>query len=679
MSSIIESPEFLRNIKRVPTKDSVEYDSFWQNEREKVRYGVVINGVFIHGWLYWHINLWNIYMDAEDPVNGEIVRVFSNPLLRDNEWEIASYLKQAEDLKKGIFLVGARRLAKTQFIASYVSRAATIYKGSENVVVGNNKDDINNITVACDLGLNNINPYFYSPRIADDWKKQVTLGYKEKKSNKRIPFSHIYIRNTEGGINTEVIAGLTPKTLIFDEIGKGPFLDAFNAAKKSFATPFGWRCVPILVGTGGAFEKGNDAEKVFYEPDVHNMLSVELKEEPGKKTAVFMGGTYSLEFPKKETTLSDFLGVEKGSELDIIPIYVSDHEKSKQAILEQRKITEKSSDIRTHLKSIMYLPLNPKEAFLKDSDNDFPIEAAQQHLEYLLSNPESTGTPVKLFRDLNGKVVHSFDTSKKVLKDYPTEKGVSKDAPIMIYEFPMENPPHNLYIGGSDPYNQSASAWSDSLGTVYIFKRLYDVVGGTFQRRIVASYAARPQTMKEWHENVELLLEFYNAVCMPENEGGTMIQYFDQKGKAHLLADGYNMLKEISPNTSIVGRVKGLPATPKVQGFWMNLLVQYTQEEIIVGADPITHAPIKKLGIYRINDPVLLKEMIAYSKDANVDRIVAFGHALAYDAYLEKHNPIIHIQQEKVDRSNKKPIPGPFVIKKSNPFAVAPKNPFGIK
>lgn len=661
---MINSPEFLINVKNLPSPDSLEYIPFWENELEKVKYGVTVNGVYIHGWLYWHINMWNILLDTIDPRSNEIVRELRRPDLRDNEWLIAENLKKAEDYKKGILLVGARRLGKTVFISSYMGRAAKIYKGSENVIVGNNKPDLNNITAACDIGINNLPHYFYLPRIADDWKTGVTFGIKEKKTGIRKPFSNIYVRNTEGGINTEIIAGLTPKTLVFDEIGKGPFLDAFNAAKKSFESPYGWRCVPILTGTGGAFEKGADAEKVFYEPDVHNFLSFDLKEE-SKKIGFFISGTYSLEFEKEEKTISEFLNLDTPSELDHIIIKVSDHEKNRQRILDKRKLTEKSSDIKTHLKEIMYLPLEPKEIFLTENENDFPIEAAQQHLAFLLSNKEQQGTPVRLFRDLDGTVKHSFDVKSQPILEYPTPKDANKDVPIVIYEFPMENPPYGLYIGGADPYNQSASAWSDSLGTCYIYKRMYDPVAGSYQRRIVASYAARPKTMKEWHENVEMLLEFYNAVCMPENEGGTFIQYFDQKNKGHMLADGYNMLKEIHPNTSITGRTKGLPATPKVKGFWMNLLVQYTLEDIVIGQDPITFEPIKKLGIYRIQDPALLREMIAYSKDANVDRIVAFGHALAYDNYLEKHNPMVHIPVKREETKQKSQIiKSPFILKR---------------
>jgi len=122
-----------------------------------------------------------------------------------------------------------------------------------------------------------------------------------------------------------------------------------------------------------------------------------------------------------------------------------------------------------------------------------------------------------------------------------------------------------LYIAGGDTYDTNKSANSSSLGVVYIYKRMYDPIGGTFQDMIVASYAARPEEMKTWNETVEMLMDYYNAVNMFEATNMTFTNWFDQRNKAHMLADGYDALKEISPTTSVTGRVKGLPATVKVQ------------------------------------------------------------------------------------------------------------------
>lgn len=263
--------EFYINMKNIPTKDSREYDSFFERELEKIKYGVTINDVYISGWLYWHVNHWKIMRDVIDPKNNEIIRKFENPQLRDNEWMIAEYLIEAEKQKKGLCIVGSRRLAKSVFASSYSARSATIYQGSENIIVGNNKDDLGVITSLMDKGLNGLHEHFRFGRINDDWKKEVSLGFKDRKGT-RLEWSKIFIRNTDGGKITEVVAGTTPKSLIFDEIGKAEILDVFNGAIPSFATPYGWRCSPILIGTGGSFEKGNDAEKIFNDPD--NYLSL---------------------------------------------------------------------------------------------------------------------------------------------------------------------------------------------------------------------------------------------------------------------------------------------------------------------------------------------------------------------------------------------------------------------
>lgn len=79
---------------------------FWENEAIKLSEGVTINGVFIHPWLYWHLNFWHMMLDKGDN------RVPGLSQLRDNEWFFAEILKQAEEEKKGIFLFGTRRFGK---------------------------------------------------------------------------------------------------------------------------------------------------------------------------------------------------------------------------------------------------------------------------------------------------------------------------------------------------------------------------------------------------------------------------------------------------------------------------------------------------------------------------------------------------------------------------------------
>lgn len=658
--SLITSPEFFINMPAIPPKDSREYDDFFQEELRKIEYGVTINGVYIPGWLYWHINHWHMYIDYEDQINHTIKRMNTRPNLRDNEWMIADYQVKAEEAKKGLIIVGSRRLGKSEFEGSIVGRNATIYQGTQNLITGGNDPDIKTIAAITDNGLKNLHPYFKFDRVANDWRKEVILGYKDKK-NLAHEWSKILVRNFDDGNNTEAAAGTTAKTFIMDEIGKFPFFECFEAAKPAFTSPYGWRCVPILTGTGGSFDRGGDAEEMFNNPGAYNFYAVEVKDE-SKKFGLFIPGTYRME-AKEPKVLSEFLGVSSGSELDSITIHVKNEEKAVALIESERETSKRSNDSRALLKQMMYYPLTPAECFLTDGGNDFPIEAAKQHKQFLEDN-NITGRYVWLHRDVDGKVRHSFAPDKdRPVTEFPVKSTTLKTAPIVIWEFPAPNAPLGLYVVGADPYNQSSSEWSDSLGTVYVYKRMTDVSGETYQDMVVASYAARPNTMNEWHDNVEMLMDFYNAKCFPENEAGTFIQWFERKNKSYMLAEGFNIAAEINPNTKTTGRIFGLAATKKNIDFCMSLMIEYCKEEIQVGTHKETGEPIKKLGVTRILDTMLLEEIIKYGKDGNFDRIVAFRHALAYAKHLDKHFPIIKMGENKPDN---------VAPRKQNPFINSP-------
>jgi hypothetical protein len=668
-------------MKSIPPRGSLEYEPFFEEEKKKIEYGVTIDGVYMHGWLYWHLNHWNIYLDVKDELSpfGITKLKFTRPNCRDNEWIISEKLTQAEQQRKGLMVFGSRRLGKSEFLSSYIGRSATIFQGSENLITGGNWPDIDIITGKLDKGLTSMHPYFRWTRYGDNWHKDIVLGFKEK-GGSRVEWSIVKMRNYDGGINTEAAAGTTPSTFVIDEVGKFDWLQCFRAAVPSFMTPFGWRLVPIATGTSGQLKINTDAEKVFNNPESENFLSMWLTEEK-KKTAIFIPGTRRMD-AKYETDLGNYLETESGilvhkdSELRTIKFWNSDLKKGNQLIEEEIAQASKSDDPTAALKVRMYLPRNTEDLFLSEKTNKFPIEAIKEWMAYLdahNNDPTIVGLPVRLFRDVTGQVQWESDYEKKEVKDYPVKSSTMKDAPIIIYEMPMTvKPAYLLYIAGADPYNQDDSATSPSLGTVHIYKRTYDLVNGTFQKSIVASYASRPKTMKEWHQNVELLLEFYNATCMNENEGGTFVQYFDSINKSHYLADGYSLNKEISPNTSIKGRIKGLPATPSVINHCMRLLYDYCMEEIVTGVNPTTKELVKKLGVCRIRDRMLLTEMLNYG-DENADRIVSFRHALAYDESLNKFHKTIKIEPEEDPKPQPKMPRSPFPLMGSNPFLIPKK------
>lgn len=102
---------------------------FWENEAMKLLNGVTINGVFIHPWLYWHINFWKMMIDVGYD------RIPGNSQLRDNEWMFAEFLKQAEEENKGIFMFGCRRFGKA-LLDSEILYLEDREKMIGNIVVG---------------------------------------------------------------------------------------------------------------------------------------------------------------------------------------------------------------------------------------------------------------------------------------------------------------------------------------------------------------------------------------------------------------------------------------------------------------------------------------------------------------------------------------------------------------
>src|SRR5690606_34965900 len=158
--------------------------------------------------------------------------------------------------------------------ASFFGMNAIMFENSQNVIVCGNDNDLSLLKDKVDFGLKNVWEGLNIPRLDKTWRSnQIRLGYKKPSGDDEI-WSYIVIRNAKDGHNTEVSAGTTAKTFIMDEVGKYPFSQAYEAGVPAMKGKNGFRAVPILVGTGGSFDNGKDAENFFLNPDANNFLSV---------------------------------------------------------------------------------------------------------------------------------------------------------------------------------------------------------------------------------------------------------------------------------------------------------------------------------------------------------------------------------------------------------------------
>jgi hypothetical protein len=673
----LEYKDFLRNQKKRPDKSSVEYKPFYEFHKSLMKTGCHVEGEFFTPFLMWHLNVWNTEVDQE--TGGDI---YQGPNLRDNEWVIANGIWRAEQEKKGLIILGCRRLGKSVIAASYLAMGATLDQDSQNVLAGTNSKDIKLITNKLDKGLNSLPEYYQWQKIEDNWKNEVVLGVKER-GGKRHPFSYISIRNLDEGRNEEAIAGTKPRKLIIDEIGKAPWIAGFNAAQPGFSSQWGWICSPILTGTGGDMESFLDAKLAFTDPSSYNFLEFDNPKDTERKVGLFLGHTFRLE-AKVESSLGAYLNAPEDSPLRDIVMFVGDKELADKINKEERDKLASANDESNLLKRIMYYPEEPDEIFMSSSGNLFPLEAVRQQINFLRSN-NITGQNVWLYKELDGTIKHRFaEPHEKPISVYPAKNLSNKTAPIQIWEFPVSNAPYGLYVAGADPYNQNDAQWSDSLGVCTIYKRMLDVASNEYVHMMVAQYAARPGIMEEWHDNVYMLLKYYNAICFPENEAATFIQYFNNKNESEMLADGLDFLKDFNPNTKTIGRIKGAAAVPKNIGYMMALMYEYCREEVVTGLNE-DGTPIKKMGVCRILDLMLLEEMLSFRptiagvKGSNSDRVVAFRHALAYATYLDKYMPVVELNARNEDKEEKEfSIRSPFITNHVNPFGLR-HNPFGVK
>lgn len=617
----IDYKDWFINQKRIPDAESKEAEKFFEFHKRLATEGFMMNGIFINPFLYWHLNFWHTEIDVIDE-RGVIHQKYINPYFRDNEWIISNAIHKANEERKGLIIAGIRRLSKSVTEASYIAWGATFDENSQNVISGLNSPDIKLITDKLDKGLNHLPWYYRWDRIEDNWKQQVTLGIRGK-SGERYPFSYILIRNLDDGNNEEAIAGTKPRKLVIDEGAKGPYLKALMAAIPGFTTTYGWGCSPIVCFTGGDAKRFGDAKQMMFDCDAFNFLEFENKNNPLKKHGLFINHVYRLE-AKEESTLGAYLGK---PELSHVRMQVSNAELAEKITNDNLERAKKSGDRATYLKEKMYYPKTVDDIFLNEDTNIYDIEMARRQKMRLLSL-EKTGTPVILYLDEQGRIMHEF-TDKMPITSFPSKPTDDKDAPVMIYEFPVESPPYGLYVAGVDPYRQGKAAYSTSLGVIYIYKRMHNIMGEKYQDMFVASYAARPDKKEKWEEQARLLIKYYNARVLCENDEISFIEYMKAKGDAYYLEKQPGWLKEIVPNTTVTREFGIHRSADKIRDYLNTCLKRYTEEVVYSEKDEEGKVLNEQVGMYRILDPMLLEEMIQFNEVDNFDRIVAASLAIA--------------------------------------------------
>lgn len=546
----------------------------------------------------------------------------------------------------------------TTIMSSLLQMNATMTIGLSHSVVGFSDSDLSNIGEYCEYGLDHVHPFFRINRTKTDWSSGVTLG-KRMSNGVRDVHAIISIANINMGrkTSTQKTAGLTPATAIFDEVGKGPIKKPYTAAMPSYDTPYGWRLSPILAGTGGEVELSKDAQEMFSDPETYNLLVMDWdilnrramkgKTWKERKWAMFVPGQMANSGVKRTIGLGDYLGKPDDKKLNKIKIDATDFDASTNKLNEERKKLS-TKDRVAYTSHTMFYPFTIDDCFLSSSQNLFPVEYAIKHKNDLLESGQYSGMLCDIFLESGNKL--GTTKSNKQLAGFPFSGGVI-DAPVQIFEMPQSNRFDDfIYVAGQDPYKQAKSD-TPSLGSFYIFKRRVGI-RDPYAYRIVASYVSRPSSIDQFCRTCEVLQKGYGAICLMENADQMYEQYLNRKSgmpASFFLFAGEAIANKYVKAGSRQNSKLGLYPTPGNQNLLFSCVVDYCWQDFVIGYDDSTGLDITVKGIELIDDIALLDEIIQYKPGLNVDRIIAFGHALVLARYFDDNN---YMPKSKIDEMN---------------------------
>jgi hypothetical protein len=310
-----------------------------------------------------------------------------------------------------------------------------------------------------------------------------------------------------------------------------------------------------------------------------------------------------------------------------------------EAIKEERKKWYKDLPPDQYQLRISQKPTTIEEAFATRKDSVFPPHLVSKQLQRI-EDKEYSVEYLELYRDGEGKLKDKPSRKAPIMEFPISKKAEDKEGVICIYERPCNNPTFGMYYASVDPVGEGKTTTSDSLCSIYVYKTPVEVIkkdGETISQSIerdgiVASWCGRFDDIKKTHERLELLIEWYNAWTLVENNVSLFIHYMMERKKQRYLVPKNMMLflKDIGANANVFQEYGWKNVGTLFKGNLLSYGIEFLQEELDVETEP--DGTIKKViyGVERIPDPMLLKEMQAYQDGLNVDRLVAFCSLVAF-------------------------------------------------
>ena len=626
------------------SKDFIKY---WEDQKNKCRQGVIFIGAktwYLTRDYYMWLNFLPIY-DKEEKKYG-----FAK--VRDAQYHMALYEILAELHNEHSAILKKRQIASSYFHMAKLINQYWFEEGSVCKMGASLKDYIN------DKGswkfleeyrdFLNEHTAWYRPSNPEKvllWQQQIEVRIDNRKLRKGLK-SKIQGASFEKNATTGVGG---PTTYFFhEEAGIAPkMMDTYEYLRPAMLSGMETTGMFIAAGSVGDLEQCKPLKEMILNPKANGIRAV-------------------------KTDLIDADGTEADAGLFIpeqwsMPPYIDAFgnsliEEALQAIYAERKEWKENLNPEQYQLRISQKPTNIAEAFAYRKESIFPQGIIHKQLKKI-EDKDYSYEHIELERTQDG--IEAKRSNKIPINKFPVSRKLQdKTGCLVVWERPVPNPDFGLYYAGIDPVSEGKTTTSDSLCSIFVYKNMVEVARETpdgiehiiEKDKIVAAWCGRYDDINKTHQQLELIIEWYNAWTVVENNISLFIQHMISKRKQRYLVPKNQILflKDLGSNKSVFQDYGWKNTGTLFKNHLISYAIEFLREETEQEFDKEGNVISSTLGIERIPDPMLLKEMLAYQPGLNVDRLVAFSSLIAF-AKVQQSNRGYAKRKESELKTTKNP------------------------
>lgn len=633
---------------------SKDFITYWDDQKNKCRKGVIFKNKNKTWYLTRDYYMWLNFL----PIYDKEEKAYGFAKVRDAQYHMALYELLAELSNKHAAIFKKRQIASSYFHMGKIINTYWFEEGSVCKIGASLKDYINDkgSWKFLDEYKDFLNEHtaWYRPSNPEKvllWQQQIEVRIGNRKTKKGLK-SKIQGASFEKNATTGVGG---PTTYFFhEEAGIAPkMMQTYEYLRPAMSSGMMTTGMFIAAGSVGDLDQCEPLKDMILNPTANDIYAVETDLMDADGTV----GLAGLFIPEQWS----------------MPPYIDDYGNSKvtealNAIKKEREDWRLKLNPEQYQLRISQKPTNIAEGFAYRKESIFPPGIIQKQLKKI-EDKEYSYEHIELERTQKG--IEAKRTSKLPISTFPVDKKMhDKSGSLVVWERPVKNPEWGAYYASIDPVSEGKTTTSDSLCSIYVYKNAIEITRETpegveqiiEQDKLVAAWCGRYDDINKTHKQLELIIEWYNAWTVVENNISLFIQYMISKKKQKYLAPKQQILflKDIGSNKTVYQEYGWKNTGNLFKSHLISYAIEFLREEIHEELDDEGNVISSILGIERIPDPMLLKEMLAYQPGVNVDRLVSFAALIAF---------------AKVQQSNR----GYLKIKETDSFLQNSKNLYKLK